>query len=156
MELQLDLLQKSGNLAICSNAQLKSNSKLYLSNLDTKIAFKRNDLLKINSVICSSAVVERKVLMQIGGFANEPKVRGAEDFATWLRVSTVTEWDYMNVPLVEYADLSEDSLRLKINYLRKSAHLLGLKDFLKWIKPKRDFYLIAALTKAHLLQILGR
>jgi hypothetical protein len=100
--------------------------------------------------------VERKVLMQIGIFADELDVLGAEDFATWLRVSMLTDWDYIDEPLVNYADLSEDSLRVAVNRLEKSTHLLGLKNYSKWSRTEMDFYLLTALTKAHIFQMFGR
>lgn len=156
IELQLNALQISGNRAICSNAKLRSNSCSYFSNRDSERVINRNNLLKSNFVICSSAMVERKVLMQIGIFADEFDVLGAEDFATWLRVSMLTDWDYIDEPLVNYTDLSEDSLRVAVNRLEKSTHLLGLKNYSKWSCTKIDVYLLAALTKAHIFQMFGR
>lgn len=155
-ELQLKELAKSGNSAICSNAKMRSDGKLYFSKSPSRSMLQRKDLYRVNSVICSTALVKRKVLNQIKNFADERNVRGAEDFATWLRVSMFTNWDYIGEPLIWYSDASEDSLRKDVSRLTKSPHLLGLKNFSNWALPEREFALSASIAKASLLQLFGR
>jgi glycosyltransferase involved in cell wall biosynthesis len=69
-------------------------------------------LLKTNFVICSSAVIHKSILNEIGGFPEEEELKAIEDFALWLRVSTRTRFRYIAEPLVEYLDDAANSIRV--------------------------------------------
>lgn len=152
LEVQLQRLNQTGNLASCSNAILRSCGKEYFKSDLVPNLIKTRDLVKTNSIICSSAIVARSLLLAVNGFADAREVRGAEDFATWLRVSLLSNWDYLDEPLVIYSDKSEDSLRVEVSKSNKSSHLLGLMNCAKWIKPKFNIYLILQIAKHKMLQ----
>jgi chromosome segregation ATPase len=71
-------------------------------------------------VINSSAVVDRILLERVGNVASSYSSRGAEDFATWLRISTFTDWLYLPEPLVVYTADSPDSLRKSNEFSQKN------------------------------------
>ena len=156
LQIQMSHLGKSRNSASCTNAFIDAEAtKTYLSGIRVN-QIDLKDLLRRNSVICSSAVVKREILVNSGGFVADFNSIGAEDYATWLRVSSQTKWDFINQPLVRYDSESLDSISKSQFSKNNYPHLLGLLNFASWKKsnsPKRKigFY----LTRKILAYILG-
>jgi glycosyltransferase involved in cell wall biosynthesis len=69
------------------------------------------DLLRVNGVICSSCMVRRDVLQITGGFPEEAAYAAFEDYCLWLKVAAVTDIVCVAEPLVNYRDVSAESLR---------------------------------------------
>lgn len=90
-------------------------------------------LLRVNRVICSSAVVRRDVVAKVGGFPEEPGLRALEDYALWLKVATMTRFAYVGEALVDYADDMTTSVRRdqKDGWTQR---LTVLRDFDVWCK----------------------
>ena len=156
IEKQLLQLKISGKSAICTNAKLRHNNQNYFSEKIRKSTFNQNDLINRNLVICSSAMVSRTLLLQAGSFADAISVRGAEDYATWLRIVQFTDWEYLHEPLVQYSDMSPDSLRIEVEKLGTPPNLLGLEDFSEWINPQKNAYLELSILKSKILKKLNR
>lgn len=156
LELQIQKLNESRNLACSSNAILRSSGQYFFNENIIPPSIMTSDLIKVNSIICSSSIIAKSELTKINGFADTKDVRGAEDYATWLRVSLLTNWDYLKEPLVIYSDESEDSLRMEISKTVKSSHLVGLENFSQWIKPRFDIRLRSRIVKMKILQIVNR
>lgn len=156
IEKQLSQLQESGNSAICTNAVFLHNNQNYFSERIKKRTFKMSDLIKSNPIICSSAMVSRKLLLEVGSFVDADSARGAEDYATWLRIAELTDWEYLSDPLVLYSDLSSDSLRIEIEQLGTPPNLLGLKDFSAWIYPRKSIYLEVSMLKSKIVKKMSR
>lgn len=131
LETQLVLALESGSKAICSNANRLSTQEKYLVKNKTCF-FKLRDLLKSNQIINSSVLIERKILAGIGGYVPSYNVRAVEDYATWLRIATLTNWQYCKDPLITYDDTSVDGLSniSKIAQIDTSIH--ALIDFYIW------------------------
>ena len=132
LEKQLALAKKTGSLAICSNAyslNSKDERKEYLSYSKNTISF--SDLLDVNYVICSSAIIHRSLLLKCFGFPEIPALKTWQDYAFWLRISTQTTFAYLSEPLVFYFDEPSKSNRrfTKNPYLQKK---IVLEDFLRW------------------------
>lgn len=89
------------------------------------------ELLRVNQVICSSALVHRSVLNQTGGFPEDEVVRAAEDYALWLRVSCITPFVYLSDPLVNYADDPGTSIRSGTNHAALMEAVM--RDFYHWV-----------------------
>jgi glycosyltransferase involved in cell wall biosynthesis len=85
LEVQVNILEKTKLGAVCSNAYLDQTPKMYFDNQSRKLT--TLDLLKVNSVICSSMVVEKKIIDKCGGFDEDLEFKAVEDYLLWLKVS---------------------------------------------------------------------
>jgi len=140
LEKQLTLAQRLNCFAVCSNAHRFIPCNGVVGNLlEWREALLRfDDLIKDNKVICSSALIHRSLLPQITGFPEAPELKALEDYALWLRVATLTDFAYVNEPLVTYRDEPNGSIR------SDSTGLWGQKrtvmcDFMSWaIKRHRS------------------
>lgn len=151
LEKQLNALEGNGSFAsdtgyITSYKQskMKTNSAV-ISMKNTK------HLLRRNTIVNSSVLVSKDILGEVGNVATSYAVRGVEDYATWLRISTRTTWVTVEESLVVYSDSSPDSIRLEpevlgTNYFGSTSAQL---DFLLWSaagKKKRVVCKIAKMT----------
>lgn len=86
------------------------------------------DLLRVNRVICSSAVVHRSLLPP----SPFPEILPLdEDYGCWLRVATAARFLYLAAPLVRYSDDPAHSVRGE-NPDGWSQRLAVLRDFRDW------------------------
>jgi teichuronic acid biosynthesis glycosyltransferase TuaG len=124
--------------ALASHTSTVSNK----ANLSTKPAttpnkrLSLNSLINGNSIVNSSVIVSRSLLARIGLIADSYAVRGVEDYATWLRIASISQWLTIPNELVFYEDSSSDSIRLQNgdNYFGMTqAHL----DFIMWNRERR-------------------
>lgn len=115
IERQVALLQKDPTLGmVCTNALLEGDSRRgdgspYLEPRRPQPSAPA--LLEDNSVITSSAILRREVLVTAGGFSEDPRLRAIEDYDLWLRVAIVSRIAYLNEPLVIYRDSVAESIR---------------------------------------------
>ncbi len=132
IRIQIAGVQSSGLLAACSNAyRIKENNKsLFFESVFTRINF--STLLNDNKIICSSSLIHRTLIEKVTGFPEEPAFRGIEDYALWLRVAALTEFQFCNEPLVNYLDLPASSIRKDSQgyFNEKRRILLNLKNWL--------------------------
>ena len=155
LEKQLSLAKKTGCLAICSNAysiSSKGKRKKYLNYSKNTITF--SDLLNVNYVILSSAIIHKSVLSKCVGFPEIPELKTGEDYAFWLRVATQTNFIYLNKILVNYNDDPKNSIRKFTKDTYKQKQII-LRDFLRWAwKNKISIpYLIKAFNEYILISI---
>lgn len=132
IELQLDALEKDGSKrAVCTNAQIVSRGIQLRKYLD--ISFQTLDIKRIltsNYIICSSVLVDRKILEQAGKFSDAKSVQGSEDYATWLRICLFTDWIYMDKPLVNYSTGLSDHFSSNSG---SNQEILAYFDFMSWV-----------------------
>lgn len=138
LEHQLRHAEQCGCGAVCANAIRfvpgQGNQGEYLSLGGDRIGFA--DLLVVNRVICSSAMVHCSVFDTVAGFPEAAELKALEDYALWLRVATVTPFAYCPAPLVVYRDDAGNSVRQEdVNVWRQRA--LVFDDFLSWAREKR-------------------
>jgi len=88
-------------------------------------------LLTRNKVICSSALVHRSLLKTAEGFPESKDLTALEDYALWLRVSAMTDFDYIAEPLAAYRDDPAHSVRA-VGADGWSQRITVLNDFLAW------------------------
>ena len=130
-----------------------SNDKLYISlktlqkgysliyhdlYINKKFFFIKNGILKsselekynyqniINSgniIINSSVVIERDLLIKIGGYDESAKLIGSEDYDAWIRVTKISEKFVKIKSIHGYYTLSEDSISTHRNSLRNHIYL---------------------------------
>lgn len=153
LEKQINMAQKLKCGTVCTNALIKIDGVITpkkVSNYKKEILSFKN-LLKTNNVVCSSAIIHSSIYKEIGGFPEEIKYAGFEDYIYWLRVATKTNFAYVAEPLVIYDDHPETSLRS----LFKDGKLLkekAIADFINWVKKqnKIGLYFFTFQIKKHL------
>jgi teichuronic acid biosynthesis glycosyltransferase TuaG len=143
IEKQISLTKRLDCKAVSTNAVLKINN--VITNIQAsswrkeELSFK--NLLRTNNIICSSAMIHSSVFNEIGGFPEELEYRSFEDYIYWLRVTTKTNFAYINESLVIYDDHPETSLRSTF----KDGRLLKektLRNFINWAKEHRLYFFI--------------
>lgn len=92
-------------------------------------------LMNGNPVINSSVVVRKKILEEIGGISENPKLIAAEDFDCWLRIALVTDrFSFLPEVLGYYWQGTGNTS----NYQLSVTHLTALTEM--YIKPYMDRY----------------
>lgn len=134
---QLALAEVLKCKALCTNALRFVPDKGIVGNFLTweKEIITFDDLLKVNQVICSSAMIHRSLLTEIKGFPVDKNV--IEDYALWLRTASLTNFAYVNKPLVIYRDDAANSVRSQVvtHYWRQRFYVFG--DYLKWAAGRK-------------------
>jgi hypothetical protein len=77
-------------------------------------------------------------LNEVQGIACSYYVRGVEDYATWLRVASKTNWFYIGEPLVVYESNSKDSLRISNIFENRYNYISAILDFQSWSESKNQ------------------
>lgn len=96
-----------------------------------------NDLLTVNLVICSSVMVSKDALKMAGGFPEDQLLTAIEDYALWLRLSTLTNFSVVTLPLLDYRDTPRQSIRAK-GFGWQEQQCAVLDDFCAWSEHRRD------------------
>lgn len=117
----------------CSNAKkIFENSStpegLYLSERPSK-RFRLQDLLVENFVITSTAIVRRSALLKVGGFPFGKDVKNCEDFAAWLRLSTLQGCLFDSSANVVYSYSKSSYSR----NLQKDLDIKAFSDLSRWV-----------------------
>lgn len=138
LQKEIALAQKLDCFAACSNALRFLPGKVaagnYLSHDKNLVTF--NDLLQVNLVICSSAVIHRSLIPVIEGFPEDEDLVALEDYSLWLRVATQTDFAYVQEPLVIYYDQPEYSIRSRCPGIwNQRRRVLG--NLLHWLRNKK-------------------
>lgn len=141
LEKQLKHANKLGCPAVCSDAIRHIPSQGHQGTLvNGNIS---GDLISFplltseNYVVCSSVLIKKDTIEKCGGFPEDRSLKVGEDYALWLRVTTFTDFAFLNEPLLIYRDEPLSSIRafcppywdMRVNVL---------KDFTLWAKNK-DF-----------------
>jgi glycosyltransferase involved in cell wall biosynthesis len=133
LEKQMTTVAKAMSLAGCSNAyRLLAEGIVEGTLLDRKEkVFTFSDIVRVNSIVCSSVLVHKSVVAEVGGFPEESAIRAVEDYALWLRIATRSGFAFNSDPLLRYRDDASNSIRaVGMGYwFQRRAVLL---DFLKW------------------------
>jgi len=93
------------------------------------------DLMRQNSVICSSAMIRKEVLLSTSLFPVERELV-AEDYALWLRIATMADFGFINENLVNYTDHFETSVRSEYKGDAWDMFRVIFTDFKGWMKQK--------------------
>jgi teichuronic acid biosynthesis glycosyltransferase TuaG len=135
IEEQIASLKNTQCKAVCSNAykidDFGSNKELYLSYTKSEIKFE--ELIQNNWVICSSVMIHKSLLKNTLKFPEESEYKAIEDYALWLKLATITNFCYINKPLVNYLDSPKHSIR-KEGLNEWEQRILILKELLAWLQ----------------------
>ena len=152
IEKQIALAEQEKVKAICCNA-FKSIDGVIENNsysLNTKERIKLGDLLKSNYVICSSTLIHRTIIDKTEGFPVDESLKALEDYALWLRVSTLSDFAFVNESLVIYRDAPEQSIR-GIGHDAQQQRKVIFKNLLSWVKRSNS---VSKESKALIVQEL--
>ena len=138
LAMQIEVV-KTGNVKAVASIGLIGNKRSSGEIMNSKAPKIVNQLqlLRCNWIITSSVLIERNLYEQVGGMGESYSVRGAEDYSTWLKVSSHVDWHVIHQPLVLYSDQSPDSIRKSDPQEQNYAMSLGWIDYLNWRNTSR-------------------
>ena len=136
---QLVLHKRYGALAMCTNAFRvrtdKHASPPFFTHMPLYLT--HDDMVKENGVICSSAMLHRSILDKTGGFPEDSEI-AYEDYALWLRVTSLTPFYCQNELCVVYYDAPKSSYRGRAPGDSEQERLQRVYlDWLRWVKKMR-------------------
>ena len=82
--------------------------------------------------MASSCMVHTSVMQSIGPMPEDIALRVCDDYATWMRVATQTNFAYLGEPLVVYRWEPETNLSGRENHSQWEILRRTLRDFLYW------------------------
>jgi len=146
---QIDAVRSSGRLASCTNAWrivagVRQPGPLY-SGSPSVLGYET--MFIGNMVVTSSALIHRSLLPMVEGFPEAKILTAIEDYALWLRVSTLTEFDCLATPLVLYRDDPATSVRAE-GLTGRDQPVEILDDFLAWCRRHPSFRTLRASLAA--------
>lgn len=96
-------------------------------------------LMKTNSIICSSAMVSREILLAAEVFPVKNSQIGIEDYLTWLKIAKIGRWELSSSSDVNYDSISE--MRLSVSNLVnvKYQNYIALIHFAEYSR-KNSFF----------------
>lgn len=153
LEEQIRLAEITLCQAVCSNAWRIQNSQNRGAYLDDQVPeiIRFSKLVKVNFVICSSALIKRSLIDKALGFSEAKAMKAWEDYALWLRIASLTNFAYCSKPLVEYSDEPLLSIR-KFSPNEKEQKKQVLLDYLKWAKSYNPHFYYIWLAKLEKIQ----
>jgi glycosyltransferase involved in cell wall biosynthesis len=138
LERQVQSLEADSR-ALCTNAWVQNEQgvkSLMFSQLPKFLDSAQ--ILKSNQIINSSVLIQKKLLDEVGGIPISLTLRGLEDYATWLRVTTIAPFQALSEPLVTYAPTSANALRANTAYDEALTAPLAWLDFLAWMRQRGE------------------
>lgn len=106
LEKQMLEFEKDSQLGlVCTNAIIFDETGNLGEFFKTRLAdsnFTLESLIWQNSVICSSVLVKKSVIDDVGHMDTSPEIFTGEDFELWLRVAHKYRIEYIDLPLVRY------------------------------------------------------
>jgi hypothetical protein len=99
-----------------------------------KDIIRREDIIKENLVINSTVILHRSLLELVKGFPESAELRALEDYALWLRVSSITDFSYSNEPLIIYNNDSAASVRSSSISNKYLQRFIVFKDYYTWVR----------------------
>lgn len=105
LAVELEVASRTGSRALCTNIKGVNEP----NNLLKKITI--YSLIMSNTIVCSSVLVQRSLMIELGGFSEDIEHASYEDYLCWLRILLVTNFTLINKPLVFYRDHPETSIR---------------------------------------------
>lgn len=139
IEAQIDLAREKKSRAISCNAFRRETSALkqtkFFNSLPSEVSLKK--LMKRNYIITSTVLVKRDLLEQISLFATSYSARSAEDYATWLRCSTIENWQCLDKEMIIYNDDLQDGIRGDGEIIQNFSDVIGIVDFANWSRTQK-------------------
>lgn len=150
LEMQINGLKESSCKASCSNAfRLIKNG----DNIGEIFSFDRDlvtfdDELLGNTIICSSVLVLKDIVVKVGGFPEDYGLTASEDYALWLKVCTETDFAYCVYPLLYYTDVPSESVRQFSPEVSSEGNPVHI-NFIEWSSKNPKLSCYASKAKDH-------
>lgn len=126
IERQLDLASRTNADLIYTNAtNFGQIEGVFHQEMPTSLQF--NQLVRTNYIINSSVLVKREMLIRVG-YADSPRLRAVEDYATWLRIAAVGKLVGLDESLTSYR-VADGTIRSQDI---EDPRIHALADFLMW------------------------
>lgn len=119
--------------AVCTNAKIFDSTGdlgLFHEGIPSRVTFK--NLIETNWVVNSSVIIKGDILRENIEYSTSSRVRAVEDYATWLRVTSIYSFGCINLPLTYYCH-SEESIRVGDT---QDPRIFALSDFILWSKDQ--------------------
>jgi glycosyltransferase involved in cell wall biosynthesis len=140
---QLGVLEGGGFDVVAGNAIRSDGSSYFDASGPTHPD--RAQIERANPVILSSSAVRAAALADAGGFDEDPRLRGVEDYALWLRLAERgARFLVLSEPLVDYAD--HGGGRLSTARLATQRRLLLLRAQ-RWRSHPADSLTVLSLAR---------
>jgi glycosyltransferase involved in cell wall biosynthesis len=139
---------------VATNAR-RSSGGLYFERAPATWRPTRMDMLHANPIITSSVLLEREALLAAGGFPTDPRLRGLEDYAAWLKLARLeARFLVLGEALVCYSDAPGGRLSLERARIQLALARLVWTHALE--RPIRAAGLRAAIRhSAGVMHVLG-
>jgi len=127
---QIDRLVDLGAMAVCSDAWIVTGDNVERSKNERRVVpavLTLEKLLQGNPVICSTMLVRREALQQVGPFDEDPDLVASEDYDLWLRLARREPIAYMAEPLAFYR-VHDQSLSANGRFLRGVDRIMDKVD----------------------------
>jgi len=136
LKAQIDFASEKGYLAVTTNALRKipghnETPPYHTCEIPECCDFKT--LVNLNYVITSSVIVHSSLFKRVKGFPESAKLTAREDYALWLRVSSITPFGYIKEPYIIYTDIPSQSIR-KHGGKRRKAEAQVYRNWFFWAK----------------------
>jgi glycosyltransferase involved in cell wall biosynthesis len=128
LERQVEVLMRSPTVGlVCSNARVIDDhgaelDHRYLAEEIEARGTELEELLRVNFIINSSAIVRRTLVEAVGCFSESSDLRALEDYDLWLRIAAASEVAYLPDALILYREHPGSVRRDAI----RREHLTGL------------------------------
>jgi teichuronic acid biosynthesis glycosyltransferase TuaG len=134
----------AGHSIVCGNA-LCSDGLPYFRGDTSQLAFGRIELLRDNPVITSTAIVNRRELLEVGGFPESRRLAVVEDYGAWL---TLADRGATGLRLPEIVALynSQASTRLSVS-MPSSQSAATVLAWRRWRDKPFDIALLLAVLR---------
>jgi glycosyltransferase involved in cell wall biosynthesis len=104
LAVQAPLLQQSGYDVVASDA-IRSNGRRYFGLDAGPWRPRRGEIERANPIILSSCIARRRLLLDVHGFDEDPRVASVADYELWLRLADRgTKFVVLDSPGVDYKD----------------------------------------------------
>ena len=136
LEKQINVIRQYNSKAVSANARRiiqGENKGSYL--IETKKTISLTDLMYVNSIICSSVLINKNLLLQTSLFPEEKKLIAIEDYALWLRVAKLSHFTYIDEALVNYCDSPNTSIRTNYDDSYDIFEIV-FSNFKTWLKKE--------------------
>lgn len=106
IEKQLSALHSNENVSLCCTDRSTIDSD-GIGNKKRRLKFKprsfnRHKLLISNFISYSSVLTKKDIVVQVGGFIDDPKFKAVEDYHLWLKIAALGEIYFLNEVLTMY------------------------------------------------------
>ena len=138
LERQVERLTALGAIAICSDAWVvdeRRAPRCKNAGRDVPRVLTIEKLLQGNPIICSTVLLARSALDQVGMFDEDPALVASEDYDLWLRLAHRAPFAYLPEPLAFYR-VHQGSLSANTRFLRGVDRIMDKMERLFAAEPR--------------------